>query len=98
MPAYLLVTEAVVTSITVGTWGKSLAVRVPQEIARATGLVEGEQIDIEIHDGDIVLRRSSAQAEARHRAKAALERMVELSNAVSLEGLSIRDLIDEGRR
>jgi antitoxin MazE len=98
MQAYLLITEAVVTSITVGTWGKSLAVRVPQEIARATGLVEGEQVDIEIHDGDIVLRRSSAQADARHRAQAALERMVELSNAVSLEGLSIRDLIDEGRR
>ena len=86
------------TSITVGTWGKNLAVRVPQEIARASGLVEGEQVDIEIQDGDIVLRRSSAQAEARHRAQAAVARMLELSKTVSLDGLSIRDLIDEGRR
>ncbi|PHY19345.1 AbrB/MazE/SpoVT family DNA-binding domain-containing protein [Caulobacter sp. BP25] len=86
------------TSITVGTWGKSLAVRVPQEIARATGLMEGEQVDIEIQDGDIVLRRSSAQADARQRAQAAVARMLELSKMVSLEGLSLRELIDEGRR
>jgi antitoxin MazE len=84
--------------ITVGTWGKSLAVRVPQEIARAAGLVEGEQVEIELKDGDIVLRRSDARAEAQLRAEAALRRMVELSKKVSLEGLSIRELIDEGRR
>lgn len=84
--------------ITVGTWGKSLAVRVPQEIAQATGLVEGEQVDMEIQNGNIVLVRSEAKAEAKARAEAALKRMVELSKTVSLEGLSIREMIDEGRR
>ncbi|MGH1558977.1 AbrB/MazE/SpoVT family DNA-binding domain-containing protein [Caulobacter segnis] len=84
--------------ITVGTWGKSLAVRVPQEIAQATGLVEGEQVDMEIQDGNIVLVRSEARAEAKARAEAALKRMVELSKTVSLEGLSIREMTDEGRR
>ena len=84
--------------ITVGTWGKSLAVRVPQEIAQATGLVEGEQVDMEIQDGNIVLVRSSAKAEARERARAAAEEIRELRKGMRLDGLSIRELIDEGRR
>lgn len=84
--------------ITVGTWGKSLAVRVPQEIAQATGLVEGEQVDMEIQDGNIVLVRSNAKAEARARARAAAEEIRELRKGVRLDGLSIRELIDEGRR
>nr|WP_295107380.1 AbrB/MazE/SpoVT family DNA-binding domain-containing protein [uncultured Caulobacter sp.] len=84
--------------ITVGTWGKSLAVRVPQEIANATGLVEGEQVEMEIQDGNIVLVRSEAKAEARKRAMAAAERILELRKGVKLGDVSIRELIDEGRR
>jgi antitoxin MazE len=46
------------THITVGRWGKNLAVRFPGEIARAAGLTEGERIEIETRDGEIVLRRA----------------------------------------
>jgi antitoxin MazE len=84
--------------VTVGTWGKSLAVRVPQEIAQATGLVEGEQVEIEVQDGNIVLVRSNAKAEAKARARAAVEQIKALRKGMRLDGLSIRDLIDEGRR
>ncbi|WP_297514337.1 AbrB/MazE/SpoVT family DNA-binding domain-containing protein [uncultured Caulobacter sp.] len=84
--------------ITVGTWGKSLAVRVPREIVEATGLVEGEQVEMQIHEGNIVLVRSEAKAGARERAKAAVERIRMLRKDMKLDGLSIRELIDEGRR
>jgi antitoxin MazE len=42
---------------TVGRWGKSLAVRVPGDVAHAAGLREGERVVIEAADGDIVIRR-----------------------------------------
>ena len=44
--------------ITVGRWGNNLAVRFPGDIARAAGLTEGERIEIESRDGEIVLRRA----------------------------------------
>jgi antitoxin MazE len=43
--------------ITVGKWGKNLAVRLPGEIVHKAGLREGEKVDIETRDGDIVIRR-----------------------------------------
>lgn len=84
--------------ITVGTWGKSLAVRVPREIAQATGLVEGEQVDMEIHDGNIVLVRSNAKAETRERAREAVDWILENRKGMTLGDVTIRELIDEGRR
>jgi len=48
-----------VSQVTVGKWGKNLAVRFPGEIVKATGLREGERVEIETHDGDIVLRRAA---------------------------------------
>jgi antitoxin MazE len=44
---------------TVGKWGKNLAVRVPGEIARAARLSDGERVQIEARDGDIVIRRAA---------------------------------------
>ena len=46
------------THITVGRWGKNLAVRFPGDIARAAGLTEGERVEIETRGGEIVLRRA----------------------------------------
>ncbi len=47
------------THITVGRWGKNLAVRFPGKIASAAGIREGERVEIDIHDGTIVIRRSA---------------------------------------
>jgi antitoxin MazE len=44
--------------VTVGRWGKNLAIRFPGDIARAAGLGEGEQVEIETRGSDIVIRRS----------------------------------------
>lgn len=49
------------TQITVGKWGKNLAVRVPGEIVRASGLRDGERVEIETQDGAIVIRRAAPQ-------------------------------------
>ena len=44
---------------TVGRWGKSLAIRLPGEIAKAAGISDGERVEIEAHGGDIVIRSAA---------------------------------------
>ena len=46
------------TQVTVGRWGKNLAIRIPGEIAKAAGLGDGERVEIETHDREIVIRRA----------------------------------------
>lgn len=43
--------------VTVGKWGKNLAIRFPGEVAKAAGLSDGERVEIEATDGGIVIRR-----------------------------------------
>lgn len=43
----------------VGRWGKSLAVRLPGEIVRQSGINDGERVEVEARDGAIVIRRSA---------------------------------------
>jgi len=45
--------------ITVGRWGKNLAIRFPEDVAREVGLRAGEQVEIETRDGAIVIRRAA---------------------------------------
>jgi len=47
-----------VPKVIVGKWGKNLAIRFPGEIAKAAGLSDGERVEVETHDGDIVIRRA----------------------------------------
>jgi antitoxin MazE len=82
----------------VGKWGKNLAIRVPMDVARAAGLVDGEKVEIETLDGDIVVRRRAGQAQARLDAETAAKEIIAESLAHSLGGISIRDLLDDGRR
>lgn len=42
--------------VTVGKWGRSLAVRIPGEVASAVGIDEGQRVDVEALDGNIVMR------------------------------------------
>jgi len=86
------------SQVIVGKWGKSLAVRVPLDVAAAAGLTDGEAVEIEAIDGTIVIRRDEAMAETRRKARCAAEDIRALSKGMTLGGLSIRELIDEGRR
>jgi antitoxin MazE len=85
------------TKAIVGKWGKSLAIRVPLDVARSVGLTDGEAVEIESVNGDIQIRRSAAKEAARKDALAAVEEIVQASKGHTLGGISIRELIDEGR-
>lgn len=45
------------------TLGKDLAVRLPGEVVRAIGIADGEQVEIDARNGDIVIRRAATGAE-----------------------------------
>jgi len=79
-------------------WGRNLAIRVPVGIARAAGLTDGEKVEVETQDGDIVVRRREAHVRARQDAKAAAEEIIAESRRHSLGGVSIRELLEDGRR
>jgi antitoxin MazE len=83
-------------AVTVGRWGKNLAVRIPFEIARAAELSEGERVEIAVRDEDIVIHRPAARARAE--AEAAAEEIIAESCSHSLGTLTIRELLEEGRR
>lgn len=82
----------------VGKWGKNLAIRVPMEVARAAGLTDGEKVEVETQDGDIVVRRREARVRARQDAEAAADEIIAESRRHSLGGVSIRELLEDGRR
>ena len=84
------------SEVTVGRWGKNLAVRVPREIANASGLREGERVRLEARDGDIVIKRPAAPTRAA--AEAAAEEIIRESQDYSLGTITIRELMEEGRR
>jgi antitoxin MazE len=44
--------------VTVGKWGKSLAIRFPGEIAKTARLSDGDRVEIEARDGNIVIRHA----------------------------------------
>ena len=83
---------------TVGKWGNNLAILVSFEIARASGLSDGERVEIETLDGDILIRRPAARALRRSQAEAAATEIIGASKRYSLGEVSIRDLFKEGRR
>jgi antitoxin component of MazEF toxin-antitoxin module len=82
----------------VGKWGKNLAIRVPMELARSSGLTDGETVEIEMQDGDLLIRRRAAHVRARREAEAAAAEIIADSRGHSLGDVSIRELLEEGRR
>lgn len=86
------------THVVVGRWGKSLAIRVPLDIARQTGLGDGEDVEVEALNGDIVIRRSGARAARIADAKAAAAEIRAASKGRTLGDVTIRELREDGRR
>jgi antitoxin MazE len=46
---------------TVGRWGKSLALRLPADIAKAARLEDGARVEIRAQDGVVHIRRAAPQ-------------------------------------
>lgn len=86
------------TQALVGKWGDNLAIRVPADVAETAGLRDGERVEMQARDGEIVVRRSDIFAEQQERARQALEDIIERSKRYSLGGLKIKDLLTEGRK
>ena len=86
------------TSVIVGKWGKNLAIRVPVALAETVGLSDGEAVEIEAVDGDLMIRRTTAQAEKRRLAETAAAEMEAESAHSRLGDISVRALLEEGRR
>jgi antitoxin MazE len=49
------------TQVVIGKWGKNLAVRFPGEVVKASGLRDGERVEIETQKGTIIIRRAVPQ-------------------------------------
>jgi antitoxin MazE len=47
-----------VPQVTIGKWGRNLAIRFPGEIVKAAKLSDGERLEIEAQGGNIVIRRT----------------------------------------
>ncbi len=45
------------SQVTVGKWGNNLAVRLPADITAATQLRDGERVEIETQESNILIRR-----------------------------------------
>jgi antitoxin MazE len=82
----------------VGRWGKNLAIRIPLSVVKATGLNDGERVEIEVQDGDLVIRRPEARARVRSDAEAAAAEIMAESKRYTLGDITIRKLLEEGRR
>jgi antitoxin component of MazEF toxin-antitoxin module len=88
--------ELLMSQATVGRWGRNLAIRVPSDIARRTKLTDGERVEVEAHDGDILIRRPSVKA--RRSAVAAADEIIEERRHFRLSRTTMRRLLAEGRR
>lgn len=84
--------------VTGGVWGESMALGVLQDAGRAAGLIDGERVEIEAKDGDILIRRVRIPLKGSPEALAAAERLIKNSRGVTLGDVTIRELIEEGRR
>lgn len=83
--------------VTVGRWGKNLAIRFPADIARVAGIGEGEQVEIEARGGEIVIRRTVPHftLEELFRGRSAEEWRAELAGTFDWGPDLGREVVDE---
>jgi antitoxin component of MazEF toxin-antitoxin module len=79
-------------------WGRNLAIRVPVDVARASGLSDGEEVEIEARGGAVLIRRDADRARARSDAEAAAAEIIRESKSHSLNSVAIREFLEAGRR
>jgi antitoxin MazE len=45
-------------SVTLTKWGNSLAIRIPQHLAKQIHVVEGSKVDLDVVDGNLIVKPS----------------------------------------
>jgi antitoxin MazE len=83
--------------VTVGRWGKNLAIRFPGDIARAAGLGQGQRVEIETRGSEIVIRRAIPHftLEELFRGRSAEEWRAEYAGAFDWGPDLGREIVDE---
>ncbi|HUY37626.1 MAG TPA: AbrB/MazE/SpoVT family DNA-binding domain-containing protein [Candidatus Binataceae bacterium] len=83
--------------VIVGKWGKNLAIRVPRRIAKAARLSDGERVEIDALDGDIVIRRAVAHftIEELFRGKSPKQWRAAYANAFDWGADTGREIVEE---
>ncbi len=71
--------EAWILNTVVAKWGNSLAVRIPQNLAKKISLAEGVQIDLGVVDGTLLIK-------PRTRKRYSLDELVEEITSENLHG------------
>ncbi len=82
--------------VTLGRWGKSLAVRIPLDLAQAAGWSDGERLDVRAEGDSIVIHRPAARAQTE--AQRAAEEIIAESEHYALVDQSVREMLEDGRR
>jgi antitoxin MazE len=80
-----------------GQWGKSTAVRLPKSFVERKAISAGDVLEYEETE-DAVILRPKPKGASREDALAAVEEMKEIRKRMRLDGLSIAELLAEGRR
>jgi antitoxin MazE len=84
------------TRATLGRWGKSLAVRFPAEVAKATGFREGQKIEIIGRRGEIIIRKAPSSALETMFAGKSAEEWRELYAGTAVWGPDVgREIVEE---
>jgi antitoxin MazE len=83
--------------VTIGKWGKNLAIRFPGEIAKAAGLRDGERVEIMSKDGEVIICRAVPQftAEELFKGKSSKRWRAEYAGAFDWGPDVGREAIDE---
>jgi antitoxin MazE len=86
------------SQVTIGKWGRTLAIRLPRDIVKDARLTSGERLNIETHSGgEIILRRVAPHftLEELFRGKSAEEWRAAYANAFDWGPDVGREVVDE---
>jgi antitoxin MazE len=86
------------SQVTIGKWGRTLAIRLPRDIVKDARLTSGERLNIETHaGGEIILRRVAPHftLEELFRGKSAEEWRAAYANAFDWGPDVGREVVDE---
>ena len=81
----------------VGRWGRSLAIRIPADVASAAGIGEGQQVEVQANDGAVVIRPAAPRytLEELFRGKTAMEWQRQYAKAYDWGPDVGREIVDE---
>jgi antitoxin MazE len=88
--------ETFMTRVTLGLWGKSLAVRLPAEVAEVIGFGVGQKVEIIDRRDEIIIRRRPSSAVGKMFAGKTKEDWRELYAGTDLWGPDVgREVVEE---